>query len=172
HPDARRRDVLDAARAIHPHLEFAKFGDDIVAYLLRDVTRDFRLFQVLLGMILVLAGVGLLNAMTIAGMARVREIGVLRALGTTRRHLVTAALLEGAVTGVLASVVAIALGVPLGRLVVGGMNRVTGLQAPWVVPEHAFLAVPVLGIGMAVVAALVPGLRAGRMRPAAGVRFE
>jgi putative ABC transport system permease protein len=168
--DPRR--VLAAARERMPQLRFAKTGRDIVDYLVRDVTRDFRLFQILLGLVLLLAAIGVLNAMTIAALGRVREIGVLRALGTSRAQLRITFALEGAVIGGLASGTALLLGVPLGRLLVDGMNRVAGLDAPFLVPWHAILAVPALGIGIGVLAAVLPGSRAAQIEPADAVRFE
>lgn len=171
-PGAVAADVLSQVRALEPGLRFAKSGEGILAYLLRDVTRDFRLFQILLGLVLLLGGVGVLNAMTIAALGRVREIGVLRALGASRRQLRATFVLEGVVVGSLASGTAWLLGIPLGQIVVRGMNHVAGLDAPYLVPWHAVLLVPLLGIGIGVAAALVPGLRAGRVEAAEAIRFE
>ncbi len=67
---------------------------------------------------------------------------------------------------------ALALGIPLGRVVVDGMNRVTGLSAPYAVPWHAVIAVPVIGLWAGMLAAWLPGVRAARMSPAEAVRFE
>lgn len=164
--------IRDAARAVLPNLSFCKTGAGIVAYLVNDVTRDFRLFQILLALVLLLAAIGVVNATTIAALGRVREIGVLRALGTTRVQLRRVFLLEGLIVGGTASLVALALGVPLGRLLVSGMNRVTGLEAPYAVPWHAVIAVPVIGLATAMLAALVPGARAARIEAADAVRFE
>ncbi|MBK8976896.1 MAG: FtsX-like permease family protein [Planctomycetes bacterium] len=164
--------VRRAVRERLPQLDFAKSGDAIVDYLVRDVTRDFKLFQVLLVLILGLAGLGVVNAMTIAALGRAREIGVLRALGASRRQLRIAFLLEGALTGVLAAGVALALGIPLGRIVVRGMNDVAGLDAPYLVPTHVLWLVPVGAVAVGVLASLVPGARAARMSPARAVRFE
>lgn len=86
-PDASSLSIRDAARQILPGIAFAKTGASIVAYLVNDVTRDFRLFQILLALVLLLAAIGVVNATTIAALGRVREIGVLRALGSSRRQL-------------------------------------------------------------------------------------
>ncbi|CAE7946569.1 macB, partial [Symbiodinium sp. KB8] len=102
-PGADTDAITAAARAMFPAVPMSKRGDSIGAYLLRDVDRDFVLFDVLLLLMLALAGVGLLNGMTIAALGRVRELGVLRALGITRRALGGSFLLEGAVVAVLAA---------------------------------------------------------------------
>jgi ABC-type antimicrobial peptide transport system permease subunit len=52
------------------------------------------------------------------------------------------------------------------------MNRVARLDAPVTLPWVWFLLVPVLAFGTAVVASLVPALRALRESPAESVRYE
>ena len=169
--DADESAVLARLKERRPEDRF-KRSSWLLDYALMDVTRDFRLFQVLLGLILGLAGLGVVNAMTIRALGRTREIGVLRALGTSRRQLGVAFLVEGVLVGGLAALVALALGVPLGRLVVRGMNEVAGLDAPYLVPVHALVAAPVLAILVGAVAAVLPGRRASRVDPARAVRFE
>ncbi|MGA0868325.1 MAG: ABC transporter permease, partial [Planctomycetota bacterium] len=127
---------------------------------------------ILLALVLLLGGIGVLNAMTIAALGRAREIGVLRALGASRGQLRTTFVVEGALVGMLSTGVAWLLGLPLGQVLVRGMNRVAGLDAPYLVPWHAVLLVPALGIGIGLLAALVPGMRAARVQAAEAVRFE
>jgi len=74
--------------------------------------------------------------------------------------------------GSLAGLIALLLGVPMGRLLVRGMNEVAGISAPYIVPWHAIIAAPLLAIVVGVLAALVPGMRIARIRPAEAVRFE
>jgi putative ABC transport system permease protein len=161
-----------AARAVAPHLDWAKTGAEIVAYLQRDVTRDFFLFDVLLALILALAAVGMVNGMTIAALGRAREIGVLRALGTPARALRGTFLLEGFVVAALAALLALALGVPLGSTIVHGLNQVSGLEAPVVVPWRWFAAAVALAFATGLLAAVLPGLRAVRENPGDAVRYE
>jgi putative ABC transport system permease protein len=170
--DADSGAVLRTLRQRRPDLTWAKTGAGMVDYLVRDTTRDFRLFQLLLILILALAGVGLVNAMTIAALGRVREIGVLRALGTSRRQLRQALLVEGLLTGGLAALIAVPLGVPFGRLIVHGMNTVAGVSAPYAPPWHAILAAPIAALAVGALAAWMPGARIVRIEPAAAVRFE
>lgn len=149
-----------------------KTGGFLEGYLRRDIQRDFRLFDLLLFLMLVLAGVGLVNGMTIAMLGRIRELGVLRALGTRRWSLCGSFVLEGAVVAALASVLACGLGVLMAHVLVRGMNRVARLEAPVTLPWQWFLLVPVLAFATALVASLVPALRALRTSPAESVRYE
>jgi len=167
-PDA----ILAQARQLVPEATWAKTGDWLINYHTRDVTRDFFLFDVLLALILLLAGIGLVNAMTIAAMGRAREIGVLRALGMRRLALRQTYLLEGVLVALLATGIVWVAGVPLGAMVVAGLNQVAGLEAPVIVPWPWFVAVPVLALLVGVLAAVLPATRALRESPAESVRYE
>ncbi len=164
--------TLAQVRQMLPTLTWAKSGDWLRNYALRDVTRDFFIFDVLLALILGLAGVGLVNAMTIAAMGRSRELGVLRALGMGRVPMRQTYLLEGLLVAVLATAIAWLAGAPLGAMVVAGLNRVAGLDAPVVLPWAWFWAVPVLACAVGLLAAVLPGARALRESPAEAVRYE
>ena len=164
--------ALAAARRLLPTVPWAKSGAEVTAYNVRDVTMDFVLFDVLLGLILVLAGLGLVNTMTIAAMGRAREIGVLRALGMGKSSLRSTFLIEGGLVAVLSSVLALVLAVPLGMVVIEGLNRVAGLDAPFVVPWTYVVAVPGAACAVAVLASILPGVRALRESPAEAVRYE
>ena len=171
-PGADPEFVMERLRKAVPGYDKRRSGEWIREYHLRDVTRDFALFDILLVLVLVLATSGLVNGMTIAAMARLREIGVMRALGVGAGTLRLVFLFEGAVVALLASVLALALCVPMAHILVGGLNAVAGLQAPVVVPREWLGWTPLLAFGTALVAALLPALRASRQSPAAAVRYE
>jgi putative ABC transport system permease protein len=162
----------EAVRATLPGVASYKTGAWIESYLRRDVGKDFRLFDLLLFLMLVLAGVGLLNGMTIAMLGRVRELGVLRALGITRASLGGSFVLEGAVVAALASLLSCGLGAVMATVLVLGMNQVAKLDAPVTLPLPWFVLVPVLAFATALQAAMVPALRALRESPAESVRYE
>jgi putative ABC transport system permease protein len=171
-PGAGVETVLAAVRQVVPQATWAKSGEWLTNYHTRDVTRDFFLFDVLLALILLLAGVGLVNAMTIAAMGRAREVGVLRALGMRKRALRATYLLEGVLVALMATGIVWLAGVPLGAMVVAGLNKVAGLEAPVVIPWVWFAVVPALALGIGVVAAVLPSTRVLRESPAEAVRYE
>lgn len=171
-PDANPWQVMAALSEPLPQLNWRKTGAEIVAYLLRDVTRDFFLFEVLLALILGVSAVGLVNGMTLAALGRAREIGVLRALGMTGRTLRARFLAEGAVIACLAAALALVLSLPLGAVLVAGLGRVAGLDAPLVVPWGHLAMVPVFALLVGLATSLVPGWRIVREDPADAVRYE
>ncbi|MFN7670595.1 MAG: FtsX-like permease family protein [Planctomycetota bacterium] len=164
--------AMAAARAAAPTVTGGKSGAWVEGYLRRDVGKDFRLFDILLVLMLLLAGLGLVNGMTIAALGRIRELGVLRALGIRRAALVGSFLLEGAVVAAVASLLACGLGAALGSAIVLGMNRVARMDAPVTMPTPWFVLAPALAFGVALVAAAVPAARALRASPSESVRHE
>ncbi|MCA8975569.1 MAG: FtsX-like permease family protein [Planctomycetes bacterium] len=171
--DADVTAIVAAARQLLPGVPMSKAGSrDIAAYLLRDVGRDFRLFDYLLVLMLILAGVGLLNGMTIAALGRARELGVLRALGMSRNALAGGFLIEGAVVAALSSLLSLALAVPMGWVLVTGMNKVAALEAPVTMPYRWFWLAPAAALLISLLAALVPAWRAVRQSPSESVRYE
>lgn len=170
--DADPGAITTAARGLLAAVPMSKRGEDIGAYLLRDVDRDFVLFDLLLMLMLALAGVGLLNGMTIAALGRARELGVLRALGISRGALAGSFLIEAAVTAILAAGLSLLLSVPLSWFLVTGMNKVAALDAPWTLPWRWFWIAPLLALMTALLAAIVPALRAVRQSPSESVRYE
>ena len=171
-PGADASAIGAAARHILPSLPMYKTGQWIADYMQRDVGRDFGLFDLLLLLMLVLAGVGLLNGMTIAALGRMRELGVLRALGLDRNALRGSFLLEGAVTALLASLLSLGLAAPMALVLVRGMNHVARLDAPVTLPWDWFAAVPFAALATALLASLVPALRTLRQSPSESVRYE
>ncbi|MFM1871430.1 MAG: hypothetical protein RL398_852, partial [Planctomycetota bacterium] len=171
-PSADPTAVTAAARALLGHVATSKTGEFLRGYFLRDVGRDFFLFDLLLLLMLALAGVGLLNGMTIAALGRIRELGVLRALGLSRRSLGGSFLLEGAIVAAMASLLAIGLSVPMSYVLVLGMNQVAALDAPVTLPWDWFVAAPALALVTGVAAAVLPARRAMRQSPSESVRYE
>lgn len=171
-PGADHKAITAAARNLLPSVPMSKTGNEIHGYFAHDVDKDFRLFDVLLLLMLVLAGVGLLNGMTIAALGRARELGVLRALGMGRNALGGSFLLEGAVTALLASLLSLGLAVPLAWVIVPGMNTVAKLDAPVTLPYDWFVGVPLAALATALLAAVVPAWRALRQSPSESVRYE
>lgn len=171
-PGADANFVMERLRKAAPGYDKRRSGEWIREYHLRDVTRDFALFDILLVLVLALATSGLVNGMTIAAMARIREIGVMRALGVGVGTLRLVFLFEGAVVAFLAVLLSSALCVPMALILVGGLNAVAGLEAPVVIPGQWLGYTPLIAFGTALVASLLPALRAAGQSPAGAVRYE
>lgn len=116
------------------------------------------------------------NTVTISVIARREEIGVLRALGVTRRQVLALFLGEAAVLGLAGAV----LGLGMGRLMADGavgltsatvstLYIATAAAPPAMSSWHLWLAVAI-GIPLSLLAALVPAWEGSRVPPTAAMR--
>ena len=112
------------------------------------------------------------NTLSITIAQRTRELATLRTLGATRRQVLRSVLVEAFVIGLLASVAGLFLGLALAK----GLNALfTSLgidlpQASTVFKTRTVLVALLVGVGITMLAALRPALRATRVPPIAAVR--
>jgi putative ABC transport system permease protein len=115
---------------------------------------------------LLVGGIGIMNVMLATVTERTREIGIRRALGAKKKHIVQQFLVEAGVLSALGGLV----GVALGMLVPYGIERWFA-QKTDIQPQHVLLA---FGISAAVglVFGLYPAWRAANMDPVEALRHE
>ena len=95
-----------------------------------DISRDFVLFDIIIALTVVLAGLGVLNGQLLSALERAKELGVLKALGTTRRQIAGMVLLESAVVGLLGGGLGVLLGSLLSPFIVEALQVISGLPLP------------------------------------------
>ncbi len=136
----------------------------------RDIRRDFVLFDIILGLTVVLAALGILNGQLLAALERAKELGVLKALGMTLRQVAGTVLLEALVVGLVGGAVGVLVGAALSPVIVRALETISGLPLP---ARSAGAWMLAAWIGAAVVAAgacLYPIWRIHRMSAVAAVR--
>lgn len=122
------------------------------------------------GLAIVIGGVGMLNAQLMAILERTREIGVLRALGWSRKKVLGMILGESMLVCLLGGV----FGILQGWLLLNLLSRITvmmGMQTGRLAPGllgQAMLVVLTLGLA----GGLYPAWRASLLRPVEALRYE
>jgi putative ABC transport system permease protein len=166
-PAAVMRDIGRVAR--EPYVISAP--RDLAAKM-RASTTDFAATTALIAAVALFAGAFLIfNTLSMTVVERVRELGLLRAAGATRRQVTTYIVDQAVVIGVVGS----ALGLVLGGALAGGIAAWLGsvgtvpLGAPIVTVPDALAAVGI-GLGVTIVASLEPARRAGRIPPVEALR--
>lgn len=145
--------------------------------MVEDMTAAFSLNLSALSLLSLLVGMFLIfNAASFAVVRRRKEVGLLRALGATRRFVILWFLGEAALIGTAATAVGIVLGMGLAHLLIGfiaqtinDLYTVVAVTSIELTPTIA-LKVTALGIGSAIVAALLPAYEAASTSPGTAQR--
>ena len=122
---AALHDAFDESKKIN-----IRSGGWILDWHVEDITRDFRLFDIILGLTALLAALGVLNGQLLSALERWKEIGVLRALGVTQAQVAGMVLLESAVIGVTGGALGLAVGMALTPVIVEALQAISSLPLP------------------------------------------
>ena len=130
-------------------------------------------FSVLVGFSALIAAVGLINTLTVGMLQRLRELGLLRALGFTRGQVRAMILAEGAQLTTSAVVVGLALGIAYGWVAAQSLLGavVHGVVSP-VVPWPIVSVVIGGGAALTAVSCIIASRRAGMVSPVVALSVE
>ncbi|GLY29934.1 ABC transporter permease [Kineosporia sp. NBRC 101731] len=119
----------------------------------------------LVGLTVLIALIGVGTTMSLTVMERIREFGLLRALGLTRPGLRGLIGTESCLYGMLGTVLGLALGIPYAWLSLLALN----LNAPLELPVLQLVAMVLLLLLVTPLAGLLPSRRAARVSPIAAL---
>jgi len=122
----------------------------------------------IVGVSLLVGGIGIMNIMLVSVTERTREIGICKALGAKRQHILLQFLIEATTLSLLGGSVGLVLGYALGygaALLIPGFP---GAVVPWWAVALAFGFSTLVGI----VFGLMPAAKAARLDPIEALRYE
>ncbi len=167
--------VSQAALAIRRIMEVSHGGVEdyqviIPQELLRQLKKTQRTFNIVLGSIacisLLVGGIGIMNIMLATVLERTREIGIRRAVGATRKNIITQFLVESVLLTVSGGIIGIVAGT-------GGVWLISTM-AGWktaITPLSLILPV-VMSLLVGIFFGLYPAYVAARMDPITALRHE
>jgi len=124
------------------------------------------------GVVLAVVVLGIASVLVVSVVQKRREIGILRAMGTTRGQILRVFLVQGAVVGAVGSVLGIALAVLLIWLFTHFVRGSDGLPLFAItLPLATALQVAFIATLCGVLAAIAPARRAAAMDPAQAIRI-
>ncbi len=127
----------------------------------RAIDQVLGLVTVLLLMTVVVAALGIANTLALSVLERTREIGLLRAVGMTRRQLRAMLRSEALLVAAVALLVGTALGAGLAAVTVHVLGGASAMTVQ--LPLAQLAAVALLAVATGLVAAVVPARRAARL---------
>ena len=127
------------------------------------------MLYVLLALSVVVSVFGMINTLVLAVHERTRELGMLRAVGMTRRQARRMVRGESVVTALIGAAIGLPLGIGMAALATRAMSEWgVALSLP-VVPLTAFVLV---AVAVGVIAAVAPARRAARLDVLRALQYE
>ncbi|GHJ44590.1 ABC transporter [Catellatospora sp. TT07R-123] len=154
------RDGLAALLADSPEM-LVENQQEYLDRQLGDGAQLLLMIQVLLGLAIVIAVLGVINTLAMSVLERTREIGLLRAIGLSRAATMRMVTVEAVVITVFGALLGLVVGAGLGATMVRGLadEGLKELAFPWG-QMGAYLA---LGVVVGVLAAVLPAISAARI---------
>jgi putative ABC transport system permease protein len=135
--------------------------------------RTFAITNVLQLLATIVAFVGIFAALTAMQLERVREFGMLRAIGLDPRQLWQLVLSETGLMGLVAGLVALPVGTAMAWALIFVINRISfGWTLQFAFEPHIYLNALITAIVAALLAGIVPAWRIARIAPALALREE
>jgi len=122
---------------------------------------------VLLALSVIVSLFGIVNTLILTVFERTRELGMLRAIGMTRRQVRRMIRAESVITALMGGVIGIALGLVLGGLLAARIDFIV-FALPW--KQVIFFAIAAVVVG--VVAAIFPARRAAKLNVLEALQYE
>ena len=111
----------------------------------------------------------MINTLVLSVYERTREIGMLRAIGMTRRQVRRMVRQESIITALIGA----AIGLPLGIFLAALVNRALGeYDIRFAIPWIQLLVLTIVAIVIGILAAIMPARRAARLNPLEAIAYE
>ena len=133
----------------------------------RGVHHVLNVIYVLLALSVVVSFFGIVNTLVLTVYERTRELGMLRAIGMTRRQVRRMIRHESVMTALIGATLGIVLGLLLGGLLAFRVKEIV-FAVPWIQLIVFTIAAIVVGI----IAAILPARRAAKLNPLEAISYE
>ncbi len=147
--------------------DFEIFKSDGIITFLRDNTVMLRSATIAIALMTLLgAAIGLMNIMLVSVTERTKEIGINKALGASKKIIVSQFLAEAIIICQFGGIAGILLGIPIGNIVTIVMGG--SFIIPWAWMLIGFIVCTIVGI----LSGIYPALKAASLDPVEALRYE
>jgi putative ABC transport system permease protein len=159
---ADAQSVRAAIRAVVAPQTFVYSGGEALAGVASALDQVTAVITLIGWIVVAVSAVALLNTLMLSVLDRRREIGVLRAIGATRRFTLRAILAEAAGIGIVGGVLGLILGSAIQYLISLALTRVLSIDVAWH-PSPVVVAIGVAALAICLLGSIPPAMRAARI---------
>ncbi len=134
--------------------------------------RAFSMFDVMAVLAVIIASFGLVNTLTMNVMERMREIGMLRAIGMSRFQVIKMILAEAGLMGIIGGILGLGYGILLSRIFIFSMVTAVGYTLNYVLPIGAIIVGLIISLVVSQFAAVQPARRASNANIIEALHYE
>ncbi len=157
---------LDEALADFPNAK-AQDRETFIDNQIGALSSILNILYVLLALSIVVSLFGIINTLVLTVFERTREIGMLRAIGMTRRQVRRMIRHESVITALIGAALGIILGIVLAALLIA---RVDFIEFTFPTTQVVIFAVAAIVVG--ILAAIFPARRASKLNPLEALHYE
>jgi putative ABC transport system permease protein len=158
--------ALEAALADFPNAKAQtreEFKDNQISFL----NNIINILYVLLALSVVVSLFGIVNTLVLTVFERTRELGMLRAIGMTRRQTRRMIRYESVITALIGAALGIVLGIVFAGLLVWRIDFID-----FAVPVGQVIVFAIAAVIVGIIAAIFPARRAARLNPLQALQYE
>ncbi len=134
-----------------------------------EISQFLLLLYVLLALSVVISLFGMVNTLALTVFERTRELGMLRAVGMTRRQVRRMVRHESVITALIGAALGLPLGIFLALLVTQALSE---YDLQFAIPTGALITFVIVAVIAGIVAAILPARRAARLRVLEALQYE
>ncbi len=167
-PNDRNRAQLEEAIAGFPDTQL-ETREEWIEREDSDFNEFISFLYVMLTLAVFVSVFGMINTLVLSVYERTREIGMLRAIGMTRRQVRRMIRQESIITALIGA----AVGLPLGIFLAALVNRaLSEYDVRFAIPWVQLLVLTIVAIVIGILAAIMPARRAAKLNPLEAIAYE
>ena len=158
--------ALEAALDDFPNAK-AQSRQDFIDSQISGLSSILNILYVLLALSVLVSLFGIVNTLVLTVFERTREIGMLRAIGMTRRQVKRMIRHESVITALIGAAIGIVLGLVLAALLIARVDFIV-----FAFPTTQVIVFAIAAIVVGIVAAIFPARRAAKLDPLEALHYE